>query len=85
MVATVDDEQVELNLTEWDMLRTLTREPGVVVNYESLKQMAWGSTTVSDAAVHMAVRRLRQKLNRGSDEEGLIRTHRGIGYSISVS
>ncbi|MCH8911798.1 MAG: winged helix-turn-helix domain-containing protein, partial [Chloroflexi bacterium] len=39
---------------------------------------------VSDAAVHMAVRRLRQKLNRDSREDGLIRAHRGIGYSVSA-
>lgn len=83
-VATVDGDQVELNLTEWDLLRSLTEDPGVVVEYSSLKQKAWGNTTVSDAAVHMAVRRLRQKLNRDSREDGLIRAHRGIGYSVSA-
>ncbi len=83
-VATVDGDQVELNLTEWDILRSLTEDPGVVVEYSSLKQKAWGNTTVSDAAVHMAVRRLRQKLNRDSREDGLIRAHRGIGYSVSA-
>ena len=84
-VATVDGDQVELNLTEWDLLRSLTDDPGVVVEYSSLKQRAWGNTTVSDAAVHMAIRRLRQKLNRDSREGGLIRAHRGIGYSVSAS
>ena len=85
MVATVNGGQVTLNLTEWDLLRSLTDTPGVVVEYSSLKQRAWGNTTVSDAAVHMAVRRLRQKLNQNSHEEGLIRAHRGIGYSISTN
>ena len=45
-----------------------------------------GSNSVSDAAVHMAIRRLRQKLkleSSDSDTDGLIRSHRGIGYSIN--
>ena len=84
-VATVDSDLVELNLTEWDLLRSLTADPGVVVGYSSLKQNAWGNTIVSDAAVHMAVRRLRQKLKRDSRDDELIRAHRGIGYSVSAS
>ncbi len=84
-IATVDGDRVELNLTEWDLLRSLTDDPGVVVEYSSLKQNAWGNTRVSDAAVHMAVRRLRQKLNRDSREDGLIRAHRGVGYSVAAS
>ena len=61
-------------------------DPGVVVEYSTLKEHAWGNTEVSDAAFHMAIRRLRQKLKQDSSElehERLIRSHRGIGYSIS--
>lgn len=85
--ATVDEQTVELNLTECDVLKLLLTEPGVVVEYSTLKVQAWGNEKVSDAAVHMAIRRLRQKLNQESsdsdDGDGLIRSHRGIGYSIS--
>jgi two-component system, OmpR family, KDP operon response regulator KdpE len=86
--ATVDDAKIDLNLTEWDVLKTLLLDPGVVVGYPKLKTEAWGSSNVSDAAVHMAIRRLRQKLQQDSENagnEGLIRSHRGIGYSISAS
>jgi DNA-binding response OmpR family regulator len=34
--ATVNDENVDLNLTEWDLLKALLTEPGVVVEYSSL-------------------------------------------------
>ena len=84
-IATVDGNQVDLNLTEWDLLRSLTGVPGVVVEYAALKQNAWGNTEVSDAAVHMAIRRLRQKLGRDSQQNALIWAHRGIGYSVSAS
>jgi two-component system KDP operon response regulator KdpE len=86
--ATVNDAKIDLNLTEWDVLKTLLLDPGVVVGYSKLKTDAWGSDDVSDAAVHMAIRRLRQKLERDSentDKESLIRSHRGIGYSISAN
>ncbi len=85
--ATVDGENVELNLTEWDVLKALLHEAGVVVEYQDLKELAWGTSEVSDAAVHMAIRRLRQKLNEepsDQESEGLIRAHRGIGYSINI-
>lgn len=83
--ATVDDKQIELNLSEWKLLQSLTQDPGVVVKYSALKKKAWGDATVSDAAVHMAVRRLRKKLNCDSRKVDLIRAHRGIGYSLSAS
>ncbi|MEE8046404.1 MAG: response regulator transcription factor [Dehalococcoidia bacterium] len=84
--ATVDNEKIDLNLTEWDVMKALLIDPGVVVEYSTLKEHAWGNADVSDAAVHMAIRRLRQKLKQDSSESeqaGLIRSHRGIGYSIS--
>lgn len=83
--AIIDNEKIDLNRTEWDVLKTLLAEPGVVVEYSTLKEQAWGSTTVSDAAVHMAIRRLRLKLKQDLpeyDDSGLIKSHRGIGYSI---
>ena len=83
--ATVDGTQIALNLNEWELLLSLTHEPGVVVEYSSLKKKAWGDATVSDAAVHMAVRRLRKKMNCSSRKVHLIRAHRGVGYSLSAS
>ena len=58
-----------------------------MVDYSALKLQAWDSTDVSDAAVHMAIRRLRQKLKQVASEaegDGLIRERRGIVYSISI-
>ena len=86
--ATVDGERIELNLTEWDVLTALLSDPGVVVEYSTLKLQAWGNDDVSDAAVHMAIRRLRQKLKQDAadeESEGVIKSHRGFGYSISIN
>jgi len=84
MQAIVRNEKNDLNRTEWDVLKTLLSEPGVVAEYSTLKERAWGST-VSDAAVHMAIRRLRLKLKQDTlenEDDGLVKSHRGIGYSI---
>jgi len=84
--ASVSNEKIDLNRTEWDVLKTLIAEPGVVVEYSALKERAWGSSNVSDAAVHMAIRRLRLKLKLDlpdNQDDGLIKSHRGIGYSIN--
>ena len=85
--AAVSGNKVDLNLTEWDVLKGLPSKPGVVVDYSALKLQAWDSTDVSDAAVHIAIRRLRQKLKQVASEaegDGLIRERRGIVYSISI-
>jgi DNA-binding response OmpR family regulator len=84
MQAIVRNEKNDLNRTEWDVLKTLLSEPGVVAEYSTLKERAWGRT-VSNAAVHMAIRRLRLKLKQDTPEnedDGLVKSHRGIGYSI---
>ena len=83
---TVDSQNIDLHLTEWDAMKALLVDPGVVVECSILKEHAWGNAKVTDAAVHMATRQLRQKLKPDSSElehKGLIRAHRGIGYSIS--
>jgi len=81
-VATYDGTRIELNRTEWKILRALTINPGLVVTYRELKTSAWESGDVSDAAVHMAIRRLRGKLGGESVEDDQIKSHRGIGYSF---
>jgi len=71
---------LDFDHTEWDVLKTLLAEPGIVVEYSNLKEQAWGSTTVSYAAVHMAIRRLRLKLKQDLPDNadvGLIISHRG--------
>ena len=83
-IATVDGDQVTLNINEWDLLQSLMQQPGAVIAYSRLKQKAWGDTVVTDAAVHMAIRRLHKKLNCSNRKVCLIRDHRGIGYSLAI-
>jgi two-component system KDP operon response regulator KdpE len=42
--ATFNGELIDLNLTEWDVLKALLTEPGVVIEYSTLKEQAWGNT-----------------------------------------
>lgn len=79
---TVDGLPVELTAKEFSILELLMGRPGEVLRRTEVAECCWGwrdlpcSNTVS---VHMAS--LRQKLGI----PGLIRTYRGVGYSLQTS
>ena len=80
---TVAGGPVELTRLEFDLLDTLSAEPGVVFSKDQLLDRVWGSTTYRDdhvVAVHMA--NLRRKLGDDPDQPRYIRTVRGVGYRM---
>jgi DNA-binding response OmpR family regulator len=78
-------EELELTRKEFDLLVRLAREPGRVVNRESLMTDVWdmnwfGSTKTLD--VHIGW--LRRKLGDDPADPRYIRTVRGVGFSLAV-
>ena len=77
---TRDDEPVHLTPTEFDLLTTLGRRPGVVFTREQLRAEVWGYRDGFGArTVDSHVRSLRAKL--GADR---IRTVHGVGYAAEA-
>lgn len=75
---TVDDVEVTLTPTEFDLLVHLMARPGRVFSREQLLSEVWGySSVVGSRTVDVHVAQLRAKLG----EPGIIRTVRGVGYS----
>jgi two-component system OmpR family response regulator len=79
--AWVDQVEVELSQKQFDLLHLLLSNTGEVLSRERILKEVWGyefdpGTNVVD--VHIAA--LRQKIDRGGIS--LIRTVRGVGYSI---
>lgn len=73
----VNDQEIELTHTEFDLLATLAEHRGIVLDREQLLERVWGYDYFGDTRVvdvHMG--HLRQKLGN----EDLITTVRGIGY-----
>jgi DNA-binding response OmpR family regulator len=84
--ASVGDREVQLTATEFDLLATLARDPGVVVPRQSLVDQVWGSDYFGDdhvLDVHIA--KLRRKLAADVAGSDLIETVRGIGFRLKES
>jgi DNA-binding response OmpR family regulator len=76
---TVDDREVHLTPTEFDLLAHLARRPGQVFTREQLLGAVWGYRDGSGArTVDSHVRALRRKL--GGD---IVRTVHGVGYAAA--
>jgi DNA-binding response OmpR family regulator len=77
----VDDSEVDLTATEFDLLAYLMRRPGRVFSREQLISAVWGYSAVAGArTVDVHVAQVRGKLDAASP----IRTVRGVGYSAET-
>ncbi len=75
----VEDEEVQLTATEFDLLTHLMSEPGRVFSRDQLLSEVWGyASSVGTRTVDVHVAQLRGKLGDASP----IRTVRGVGYSV---
>jgi len=79
--ATVGAEELALTPTEFDLLAHLLARPGRVFSREQLLSEVWGySSVVTSRTVDVHVAQLRSKLG----ESEIIRTVRGVGYSVEA-
>jgi two-component system, OmpR family, alkaline phosphatase synthesis response regulator PhoP len=73
----VDEQPVDLTSIEFDLLRALAENPGLVLGREQLLQKVWGYEFYGEErVVDVHIGHIRQKLG----EEQLILTVRGVGY-----
>ena len=80
--ATVDGEPLTLTATEYRLLLALMQRAGSIVTRDHLAEHVWGSDyDPASNVVEVYVSYLRRKL-QGTSAAGLIRTVRGLGYSI---
>lgn len=78
----VDDRQVTLTATEFDLLAHLLSQPGRVFGREQLLAAVWGYVAAGGTrTVDVHVAQLRAKLGAASP----IRTVRGVGYAADAS
>lgn len=82
-VVTVDGRLIELTKTEYDLLTTLAAREGHIVSKNDLVHEVWGEWFGDSHVIEVTISRLRAKLVRAGAPDGLITTHRGIGYRIS--
>ena len=76
----VGDEQVELTFKEYELLRLLMSNVGVVMSRETIMIHVWGTDFEGESrTVDMHIKTLRQKLGESGAR---IRTVRNVGYVI---
>ena len=75
---------VDLTRREFELIQLLAEAEGQVLQREEIYERVWGYAMVhGDRSVDVFVRKLRQKLERGSPTWRYIHTHFGIGYRFS--
>lgn len=77
--------EINLTATEFRLLEFLMRRPGVVVSRNAIVEAVWGfDDEVNDNTVDAFIRLVRRKVD-DPHEEKLIKTVRGVGYSLRAS
>lgn len=76
--ASVNDAEIALTATEFDLLAFLAGQPGQVFSREQLLAHVWGYEGLGSRTVDVHVAQLRSKLGDASP----IRTVRGVGYAV---
>ena len=77
---TASEEKVNLTLKEFELLRTLMENQGIVMTRDRLLGQVWGYDFDGETrTVDVHVRTLRQKLGECGN---YIETVRGVGYKI---
>ena len=77
---TLDNQEVQLTLTEFKILSELLKQSGTVLTRERLRERALGNLNVTDRTIDVHMASLRKKLNEVGDQ---IETVRGVGYRFA--
>jgi len=79
----VDDQDVHLTPTEYDLLRTFISHPDRVLTDRMLLQAVWGPEYGSEAHyLHVYVARLRRKIEKDPQRPQYLVTEPGVGYRL---
>ena len=79
-IVTVEQEKITLTLKEYELLKKLMENPGVVCSRDMLLDEIWGYDYYGESrTVDVHIRTLRSKLGKA---ETYIETIRGVGYKM---
>ena len=77
-------KEIDLTQREFELIRFLAQTPGKVVSRQELMQQVWQYDYYGDLrAVDVAVRRLREKLEKNPAAPEYVMTKRGVGYYLA--
>lgn len=85
-VCTLNEKELTLTPTEFDILRILCQKKGNVVSAEQLFHEIWGNEyySKSNNTITVHIRHLREKMNDSFENPKYIKTVWGCGYKIEI-
>lgn len=77
---TVEDQPIDLTYKEYELLRLLLQNAGIVTSRETIMERVWGTDFEGESrTLDMHIKTLRQKLGTAG---AMIKTIRNVGYMI---
>jgi two-component system KDP operon response regulator KdpE len=82
-LVTVDEEEVALTPTEYDLLRLLAQNSGKVLTHRQLLQNVWGNASEEDLhLLRVNISNIRRKIEPDPSRPTYIQTEAGVGYRL---
>lgn len=84
-LVTVDDSQISLTPTEYEILRLLLQHAGKVLTHHQLLRQVWGTAYESEMHIlRVNISNLRRKIEPDPSRPHYLLTEPGVGYRIRV-
>jgi two-component system KDP operon response regulator KdpE len=84
-IVTVEDEQISLTPTEYEILRLLLQNAGKVLTHRQLLRQVWGTAYESEMHIlRVNISNLRRKIEPDPSRPHYLLTEPGVGYRIRV-
>jgi DNA-binding response OmpR family regulator len=81
----VNNNEINLSIKEFDILHLLAKNPNRVFSKEEIFERIWDVTSVGDiSTVTVHIRKIREKIEKGSEEPKYIETIWGAGYRFKI-
>lgn len=80
---TVDEKEVKLTPTEYNILKFLTKNKGIVYSIEQIYQNVWDDEAyAAENIIAVHIRHIREKIEINPKEPKYLKVIWGIGYKI---
>jgi two-component system, OmpR family, KDP operon response regulator KdpE len=83
-LVTVDDREVQLTPTEYDLLKILVMHAGKVITHHQLLRQVWGEGYDDMHILRVNISNLRGKLEPDPSRPTYIHTEPGVGYRLKI-
>lgn len=78
----LDEKEIQVTAKEYEILKILVTNRGVVFSRERLYELAWNEMSFDTRTVDVHISKLREKIEQNPSNPQIIKTKWGVGYYI---